>query len=1330
MRRVASEDYLSGQTCENALMETKKCSMEPCPSRDCKLSHWSEWSPCTRDSLQKTRRRDVLISPEGQGMGCNVSLVEAGFVFWAAGEDCVISEWSDWSSCDKSCHGGQSYRHRRIMHYNTHGGSCDISSLQEVTSCNTEPCNGATKNCEMLNWEPWSVCSQQTGTGLASRKRQLAGATGDGKACNGTTVELKSCMIAAAEVVDCAWGGWVEWSSCTRTCGGGSKRRSRAVEQAPRNGGKACEAKNKEEVTACHDEPCSGECLNGKWGDWTAWGACSAQCGNAFKVRRRAVAVLPNACGAMPEGPREEFSLCSGLPLCEQDSDCRLSLWTEWSLCSRECRGVRERLRTIVAFARGNGTPCSEESLKEISDCNPILGEAAPPACGEADAQDCLLQDWSLWSGCSRTCGSGEQLRKRIVLQPSSNGGRPCEGNLTVVRGCNAQPCHVEEVKDCKWAAWSDWGDCTHCGGQRTRHRVIQQLPTAGGKLCEEKDAKEISNCTSHCGSRRFCVWSEWTGTGCATCGGTSMRSRALNLVEADADAFFIGSEDSSCFGSQLNVSSCPKEDCTRECVRVDCEFGDWSDWNEPTCVGLCERQRVVTQVNSECGTPCSGALLETRVCTPTCDQPVDCELSDWADWSACSNSTGYLRGQRYRRRHITQPPVHGGLACYGDLEQTKACKGSLPDPCEFSAWKSWSICSTTCGEGFQSRGRSIEQAEPGGMQCSGMLEEVRDCHAGLWQDCGLGHSQDCIFDMWSEWTACGFTMQRQRERVFKQPALLGGLPCMGPMHEVETCHRPPVDCVVSDWTEWDECDRSCGAGQARRQRQVVTFPEHGGQLCPSDLTQMKACSLPNCNIQDCQVSGWLDWGDCSTSCGDGIQSRLRSVLNLREPGGFGCFFSVAENRDCHHPACTVDCAWEDWNDWSACSQSCGGGLKMRSRGIHSMPEGGKSCDEKDMQEVLPCNLGSCNEHCVDGLWDEWESWSPCSASCGGGVAFRRREVKLMANSCGNPAVGDDKETRFCNVGVHCNGDKDCLYTGWSSWNDCSATCNGITVRRRSIATYGHGNGLFCQGALEEVGPCNPAEGYAPPEHCVEGPAVDCKLSEWTPWTGCSASCDGGEQRRHRHVLQHPRHGGEPCKGSLDEIQECARDHCGGGHPVDCVYGDWKEWAECHKCSGERKRIRHILVYPAEGGRECAPADLEEVGVCPNPCAEELFCSWQSWSDWGSCSMSCGPGGKRSRTRQLEKVMKPLNFANAQTDAKSAHSGPEHRKLIEKYHALFARTRSLEEGQTKEILLAFSAGFLALLALAGLARRVRFEYAAVSQEAQASDTEAPLVASL
>lgn len=55
----------------------------------------------------------------------------------------------------------------------------------------------------------------------------------------------------------------------------------------------------------------------------------------------------------------------------------------------------------------------------------------------------------------------------------------------------------------------------------------------------------------------------------------------------------------------------------------------------------------------------------------------------------------------------------------------------------------------------------------------------------------------------------------------------------------------------------------------------------------------------------------------------------------------------------------------------------------------------------------------------------------------------------------------------------------------------------------------------------------------------------------------------------------------------------------------ECVC--FPRWGACLKCSGERKRFRHILVYPAQGGRECAPADVEEVGSCPNPCAEDVL---------------------------------------------------------------------------------------------------------------------------
>ena len=89
-----------------------------------------------------------------------------------------------------------------------------------------------------------------------------------------TEVERRRCP-GTSQVVDCKWGSWLDWSDCTKTCGGGSindpnfqgrgdgplwarvvfffggsMRRSRAVEAAPRNGGLPCQAEDKE-APAC-----------------------------------------------------------------------------------------------------------------------------------------------------------------------------------------------------------------------------------------------------------------------------------------------------------------------------------------------------------------------------------------------------------------------------------------------------------------------------------------------------------------------------------------------------------------------------------------------------------------------------------------------------------------------------------------------------------------------------------------------------------------------------------------------------------------------------------------------------------------------------------------------------------------------------------------------------------------------------------------------------------------------------------------------------------------------------------------------------------------------
>lgn len=57
------------------------------------------------------------------------------------------------------------------------------------------------------------------------------------------------------------------------------------------------------------------------------------------------------------------------------------------------------------------------------------------------------------------------------------------------------------------------------------------------------------------------------------------------------------------------------------------------------------------------------------------------------------------------------------------------------------------------------------------------------------------------------------------------------------------------IDCTVSEWGIWSECDVSCGTGMMTRTRTVLTQPENGGKHCPS-LTQKRGCQGFKCHGQ------------------------------------------------------------------------------------------------------------------------------------------------------------------------------------------------------------------------------------------------------------------------------------------------------------------------------------------------------------------------------------------------------------------------------------------------------------------------------------------------
>lgn len=56
--------------------------------------------------------------------------------------------------------------------------------------------------------------------------------------------------------VDGEWSDWTPWSTCTATCGGGTRKKNRTCSE-PKYGGKYCDGEEAE-TDMCNVDPCPG----------------------------------------------------------------------------------------------------------------------------------------------------------------------------------------------------------------------------------------------------------------------------------------------------------------------------------------------------------------------------------------------------------------------------------------------------------------------------------------------------------------------------------------------------------------------------------------------------------------------------------------------------------------------------------------------------------------------------------------------------------------------------------------------------------------------------------------------------------------------------------------------------------------------------------------------------------------------------------------------------------------------------------------------------------------------------------------------------------------
>lgn len=80
-----------------------------------------------------------------------------------------------------------------------------------------------------------------------------------------------------------------------------------------------------------------------------------------------------------------------------------------------------------------------------------------------------------------------------------------------------------------------------------------------------------------------------------------------------------------------------------------------------------------------------------------------------------------------------------------------------------------------------------------------------------------------------------------------------------------QACLIPcPQDCVVSDFSLWTPCSKTCGLGLQNRIRFVLAPPLFGGAACPN-LTEFQTCQLKQCEGAEGLYSLRVGpWGPCS----------------------------------------------------------------------------------------------------------------------------------------------------------------------------------------------------------------------------------------------------------------------------------------------------------------------------------------------------------------------------------------------------------------------------------------------------------------------------------
>uniref|UniRef100_A0A7N8XC05 ADAMTS like 1 n=1 Tax=Mastacembelus armatus TaxID=205130 RepID=A0A7N8XC05_9TELE len=435
-------------------------------------------------------------------------------------------ESSPWTACSMSCGGGIQSRSVSCVEEDMQGIITPTEEWKCLYAPKTsilQPCN--TFDCPTWLAQEWSPCTVTCGQGLRYRVVLCIDHRGlHAGGCNPTTKPhiKEECLVTVPcykSIVE-AKPMWHKqaieledehavteepsfipgpWQPCSRTCGAGTQQRtvkcqvllsfSQTVADLPDD---ECEGVKPATSQPCYRTPCSGVLGQGKESekqggedheeggtperedlhDWEYEGftECSESCGGGLQ---EAVVICLNK----QTRDAADQSLCESSRRPPQLlQDCKTQpcppRWEtgEWSSCSATC-GVGLMTRTVACTHRPSRDSNETEVLRDEDCQNPKPSPVQ--ACNRFDCPP--MWDTHDWGKCSQSCGGGGVQRRKVLCKQRLADGSILELPDTFCPSktpANQQPCAQQECPP-QWVTTS-WSQCSvTCGNGIQRLQAV-----------------------------------------------------------------------------------------------------------------------------------------------------------------------------------------------------------------------------------------------------------------------------------------------------------------------------------------------------------------------------------------------------------------------------------------------------------------------------------------------------------------------------------------------------------------------------------------------------------------------------------------------------------------------------------------------------------------------------------------------------------------------------------------------------------------------------------------------------------------------------------------